>query len=84
MVARRLFMVIGFAAGAVFSSTILPTGSSAQDVRHECSQKYQAAKAAGTLGEATWPQFYSRCVAEIKGSTPAAAPTAAEAAPLDV
>ena len=50
------------------------------DVRHICSGKYQDAKAADTLKGETWPQFYSRCVAETTASPPAAETTAAPAA----
>jgi len=34
--------------------------------RQECSRRYRIAKADGTLGGAAWPQFYSRCNAELK------------------
>ncbi len=50
------------------------------DVHHICSGKYQDAKAADTLKGETWPQFYSRCVAETTASPPAAEATAAPAA----
>ncbi|VTZ50214.1 conserved exported hypothetical protein [Methylocella tundrae] len=51
--------------------------AAAESVRKECSQKYQAAKAAGTLNGQAWPQFYSQCAAEAKGAAPAATPAAA-------
>ena len=45
----------------------------------ECSAKYKAAKAAGTLGEQKWNDFRkAQCGAD---ATPAAAPAAAPAAP---
>src|SRR3984893_15002806 len=47
------------------------------DIRHICSEKYQAAKAAGTLNGETWPQFYSRCTAETKANPPAITATPA-------
>jgi len=53
--------------------------SQAQSVRSQCSTKYQAAKAAGTLNGESWNKFYSQCAAELKtgGETqPAAAPAA--------
>ena len=88
MIARRFLVPTGFAAALAFAGLALPGASLAQDVRHMCSEKYQAAKAAGTLGGETWPQFYSRCTAELKANPPAGAvsPPAAEAAPapLDV
>ena len=81
MLVRRS-LLLGFAmASAVFG--LAPSRDSwAQDVRHLCSEKYQAAKAAGTLNGETWPQFYSRCTAEAKANPAAAAPAAA--APPDV
>jgi hypothetical protein len=88
MLARSSFLPVGIVAAVAFSVLTLPVESLAQDVRHMCSEKYQAAKAAGTLGEETWPQFYSRCTAEMKANPPAAttAPPAAEVAParLDI
>jgi len=49
-------------------------------VRRICSEKYQAAKAAGTLNGEAWPQFYSRCTTETKANPPAA-PAPVVAAP---
>ncbi|HXW71106.1 MAG TPA: hypothetical protein VEK34_06675 [Methylocella sp.] len=64
--------------------TFLVVGqASAQDVRHECSQKYQEAKAAGTLGSDTWPQFYSKCAAEARANAAAAPAATGQATPLD-
>jgi hypothetical protein len=82
----RPFVLIAFSCVSIFFGLALPGTSTAQDVRHVCSEKYQAAKAAGTLGDETWPKFYSRCAAEIKANPPAAASPAAEAAPapLDI
>ena len=50
------------------------TKSSGQSTQQVCSEQYQAAKAAGTLGGKKWPQFYSDCAAGMKdgGSTAAA------------
>jgi hypothetical protein len=75
--------LIVLVASTCFSLALVGT-SSAQSVRKECSEKYQAAKAAGTLNGQAWPQFYSQCAAEAKGApaTPAAAaPAAVPAAP---
>jgi hypothetical protein len=70
--------------GPAFLSAIIAlalTGAAAaESVRKECSAKYQAAKAAGTLNGQAWPQFYSQCAAEAKTETPAAAPAATPAA----
>ena len=67
--------LIALAASTCFTVALIGP-SSAESVRKECSQKYQAAKAAGTLNGQAWPQFYSQCAAEAKGApaAPAAAP----------
>src|ERR1700730_14425474 len=83
MLVRRS-LLLGFSMASAVFSLVLSTDSWAQDVRHMCSEKYQAAKAAGTLNGETWPQFYSKCTAEAKGNPPAAAAAPAAAAPLDV
>ena len=83
MLVRRS-LLLGFSMASAVFSLVLSTDSWAQDVRHMCSEKYQAAKAAGTLNGETWPQFYSKCTAEAKGTPPAAAAAPAAAAPLDV
>jgi len=84
MLVRRSLLLTGFTAATAVFSLVLSSGSWAQDVRHKCSEKYQAAKAAGTLNGETWPQFYSKCTAEAKGNPPAAATAPAAAASLDV
>ncbi len=71
--------------GRLIALTILSTAfglalvapGSAESVRKQCSEKYQAAKAAGTLNGQAWPQFYSQCAAEAKAGAPEAAPAAA-------
>jgi hypothetical protein len=87
MLVFRPFVLTAFFTVPILFLASLPGTSAAQDVRHMCSEKYQAAKAAGTLGDETWPQFYSQCAAEMKANPPApATPSAAKAAPapLDV
>ena len=81
MLVRRSLLLGISMASAVFS-LVLSRESWAQDVRHICSEKYQAAKAAGTLNGEAWPQFYSRCTIETKANPPAAkaTPPAAEVA----
>jgi hypothetical protein len=83
MLVRRS-VLLGFSMASAVFGLVLSRDSWAQDVRHQCSEKYQAAKAAGTLNGDTWPQFYSKCTAEAKGSPPAAAAAPAAAAPPDV
>jgi hypothetical protein len=74
----------GYLIGSAFLSAIvalaLANSAAAQSVRKECSEKYQASKAAGTLNGLAWPQFYSQCAAEAKTAAPAAAPAATPAA----
>src|SRR5580704_6281749 len=72
MLVRRSLLT-GFSMASAVFSLMLSTDSWAQDVRHVCSEKYQAAKAAGTLNGEVWPQFYSKCAAETKANPPAAA-----------
>src|ERR1700736_326484 len=83
MLVRRS-LLLGFSMASAVFSLVLSRDSWAQDVRHLCSEKYQAAKAAGTLNGETWPQFYSRCTADAKANPPAAAAAPAAASPLDV
>jgi len=83
MLVRRS-LLLGFSMASAVFSLVLSSDSWGQDVRHLCSEKYQAAKAAGTLNGDTWPQFYSKCTAEAKTNPPAAAAAPAAAAPLDV
>jgi hypothetical protein len=83
MLVRRSLLLGVSMASAVFG-LVLSRDSWAQDVRHLCSEKYQAAKAAGTLNGETWPQFYSKCTADAKANPPAAAAAPAAAAPPDV
>jgi hypothetical protein len=61
--------IFKFALSMAWSAGLLMGGpAAAESVRSECSQKYQAAKAAGTLNGQAWPQFYSQCSAEAKGA----------------
>jgi hypothetical protein len=84
MLVFRPFVLTAFFTAAVLFGVALPGTALAQDARHMCSEKYQAAKAAGTLGDKTWPQFYSECAAELKANAPAAAEAAKAPAPLDI
>jgi hypothetical protein len=79
MLVRRSIL-LGFSMASAVFGLVLSRDSWAQDVRHLCSEKYQAAKAAGTLNGETWPQFYSKCTADAKANPPA--PAAAPAAPV--
>src|SRR5450631_723894 len=83
MFVRRAFSLVSVSAASILFG-LLPVGqTAAQDVRHDCSVKYQAAKAANTLNGDTWPQFYSKCTAEAKESS-AAADAAAAPPPPDI
>ena len=77
-------LLLGFSMASAVFGLVLSRDGWAQDVRHLCSEKYQAAKAAGTLNGETWPQFYSRCTADAKANPPAAAAAPAAPAPLNV
>jgi outer membrane biosynthesis protein TonB len=83
MLVRRS-LLLGFSMASAVLGLVLSRDSWAQDVRHLCSEKYQAAKAAGTLNGDSWPQFYSRCTAEAKANPPAAEAAPAAAAPVDI
>src|ERR1700730_12756657 len=83
MLVRRSVLV-GFSMASAVFGLVLSRDGWAQDVRHLCSEKYQAAKAAGTLNGESWPQFYSKCTADAKANPPAAAAAPAAAAPPDV
>src|SRR5438105_8869474 len=83
MLVRRS-LLLGFSMASAVFGLVLSSDSWAQDVRHLCSEKYQAAKAAGTLNGETWPQFYSKCTADAKANPPAAAAAPAAPAPLNV
>jgi len=77
MIVRRSFSLVGVTAASILLGLVTFGQTAAQDVRHLCSEKYQAAKAAGTLNGDTWPQFYSKCTAEAKGNAAAQEPAAA-------
>lgn len=81
MIVRRSFSLVGVPAASVLLGLVTFGQTAAQDVRHLCSEKYQAAKAAGTLNGDTWPQFYSKCTAEAKGNAAAQEPAAAPPPP---
>jgi hypothetical protein len=84
MFVRRSFSLVSISAASILFGLVPFGRTAAQDVRHICSGKYQDAKAAGTLNGDTWPQFYSKCVAEVKANPPAAEGAPAKAAPLDI
>ncbi|MGA9485556.1 MAG: hypothetical protein WBV25_00585, partial [Methylocella sp.] len=81
MIVRRSFSLVGVPAASILLGLVTFGQTAAQDVRHLCSEKYQAAKAAGTLNGDTWPQFYSKCTAEAKGNAAAAESAAAPPPP---
>ncbi len=61
-----------------------PTAAPGQSVMAACGQEWKQAKAAGTTGGATWPQFLKQCRAQMSGSSsasiaPAPAPNVAPA-----
>ncbi len=80
MFVRRTSSLVGVSAALSFFGLMTFEQSVAQDVRHLCSEKYQAAKVSGTLNTETWPHFYSRCTTEEN----AAAAEATASRPLDI
>ena len=82
MFVGRAFMLAGVSVASLLFGAVT-AGQAAEDIRHLCSEKYQAAKAGGTLNGDTWPQFYSKCTAEAKESA-AASEAAAAPPPVDV
>jgi hypothetical protein len=71
----KLLCAVAVSAFAAFAASAPAQALTTQ----ECSAKYQAAKAAGTLGGQKWNDFRkAQCGAE---ATPAAAPSAAAPAP---
>lgn len=53
--------------------------ANAESVMKICGEQWKAAKAAGTTGGKTWPEFLAQCRAEQKDATTPAATPAAEA-----
>lgn len=54
--------------------------ASNKDVMGACGEQWKQAKAAGTTGGATWPQFLRQCRAQMAGgAAPASAPASAPA-----
>jgi hypothetical protein len=79
---------MGSVSGTFAAVFVLATVSAApiafakNAIQKECSEKYQAAKAANQLGGKTYNQFYKECAAAVRaGGAPEAAPAAAPAAP---
>jgi ubiquinone biosynthesis protein Coq4 len=54
------------------------SAASHQTTQQICSEQYQAAKSANTLGGKKWSQFYSDCAADIKNDKSDAAETPEE------
>ena len=74
-------------AAPVLAAVLGLSGSAwaASAVQKECSEKYQAAKAANTLNGETYNQYYKQCAAEAKAAkTGTATPAAPASAPAPV
>lgn len=56
------------------------SAANAESAMAACGAQWKAAKAAGTTGGKTWPEFRSQCLAEQKAA-PAPAPTAVPVTP---
>jgi hypothetical protein len=80
--------------GIAFSAIVLAgafglagtSAANAESVMKICGDQWKAAKAAGTTGGKTWPEFLSQCRTDQKGAAApaAAAPAAAAPAPAPV
>jgi hypothetical protein len=70
MMAAAVCLTLAFAGAAP---------ASAQSVMKVCGDQWKAAKAAGTTGGKTWPEFLSACRASGATATPTAAPAPAPA-----
>jgi hypothetical protein len=71
-----------FGSAAMIALGIAFAGSTpghAQSVMKQCGEQWQSAKTAGTTNGLTWPQFLSKCRAQLKTGT--AAPAPAQPAP---
>ena len=75
----KLLCGVAVSAFAAFAATSSAQALTAQ----ECSAKYQAAKAAGTLGDQKWNDFRKAQCGSDAVATPAAATAAAPAAPKE-
>ena len=64
-----------------FGLTATTQANAQAAVMKECSTDYSAAKAAGTLGDKTWPGFLADCRLRKANATPVAAPAPAAPAP---
>ncbi len=53
-----------------------PTTASAESVMRLCASQWKEAKAAGTSGDQTWPQFLAQCRASESGAAAAPGPSA--------
>src|SRR5471032_2802734 len=84
------FAMLKKTIGIAFSAIILAgafglaatSAANAESVMKIYGEQWKAAKAAGTTGGKTWPEFLAQCRAEQKGAAaPAASPKPAAAAP---
>ena len=73
----RLLMPFGVVVAASLASASLGAGAAhaANPIQKECSQKYQAAKAANTLNGMKYGEYYKQCVAAAKAAPAPASPT---------
>ncbi|MDR3408291.1 MAG: hypothetical protein P4L68_07320 [Methylovirgula sp.] len=76
---------VSIAGLAVIAGFAFGSAAQAESIQKQCSEKYQAAKAANSLNGETWNQFYKQCAADLKGggaaTTTSAPPPATTSAP---
>jgi hypothetical protein len=75
---RQGFIQFLSAAAIAAALALVSAGAAnAESVTKVCGEQWKAAKAAGTTGGKTWPEFLAQCKAEQSGAAPAAAAPAA-------
>jgi hypothetical protein len=77
----KTLCAVAVSSVAAFLVTFVATSSAQALTAQECSAKYQAAKAAGTLGGQKWNDFRKAQCGADAAAAPTAAPAAAPAAP---
>jgi hypothetical protein len=76
----RMLLPVGLIVAASLSFTA-GSALAKSEIQKECSEKYQAAKAANQLNGQTWNQFYKQCAAAAKAEPAPTSSGTATAAP---
>jgi hypothetical protein len=76
------FSIVRLTVAATITLAFADVGNAnAQSVMKQCSEQWQAAKAAGTTNGETWPQFLVQCRSQLGSGLITPAPTPAPASP---